>query len=198
MFKLTQNHSQTSALLNAGIQSAAQVSAMGQAQFVSRFTSNGTFTASEAVQVYHRANDIHVATGLVAAEIHAMSNAANIAAAAPPSAARKLKQVSKDNPNFKNLFALTDLCACDDCRSVAGPAAYLVDVLQYLKLRMVVDTTVGPPVATKSGRDVLFARRPRPRRHRSELRQHQCPAALYRCRVRVAGAGGIARSGDCL
>lgn len=160
VFKLTGTHRQTSALLDAGIHSAAQVSGMGRAQFVSRFTANGTFTADEAATVFHRAHDIHIATGLVAAEIHAMSGAANVAAGAPAAAAEKLKQVSQDNPNFKNLFQLIDLCACDDCRSIAGPAAYLVDVLQYLKQRMVVDTTVNPPVATQSARDVLFARRP--------------------------------------
>jgi len=160
IFKLAPVQRQTSALLDAGIHSAAQISAMGRSQFVNRFTANGTFTADEATDVFHRAHQIHIATGLVAAELQAIGGAASVAAAAPAIAAQKLKQVSQDNPNLKKLFSLTDLCACEDCRSIAGAAAYLVDVLQYLKQRLVVDTTVGPPVATRTARDVLFARRP--------------------------------------
>jgi hypothetical protein len=160
IFKLAPTSRQTSALLDAGIHSAAQISGMGRTQFVRRFAANGTFTADEADVVFRRAHDIHIATGLMAAEINAIGGMASTAATAPAAAAGQLRQVSQSNPNLKNLFWLIDLCACDDCRSIAGPAAYLCDVLQYLKQRMVVDTTVNPPVATKTAKEVLFARRP--------------------------------------
>ena len=42
---------------------------------------------------------------------------------------------------MKCLFARGDMCECHDCRSVHGAAAYLVDTLQFLKHRLVVDTT---------------------------------------------------------
>jgi hypothetical protein len=36
----------------------------------------------------------------------------------------------------------------------------MVDLLQFLKNRLVVDTTVSPPLPTKTAKDLLFARRP--------------------------------------
>jgi hypothetical protein len=160
VFKLAPAHSQTTALLNAGVHSAAQIAAMGKAAFVSRFTKHGTFTPAEAATVFQKANDTHIATSMIAAELRGIAGAATAAATAPPIVSQKLKAVSQNNPNLKNLFELIDLCECDDCRAIDSPAAYLADVLDFLKNRLVVDTTAGPPVATKTAKDVLFARRP--------------------------------------
>jgi hypothetical protein len=35
-------------------------------------------------------------------------------------------------PTLEQLFGAMDFCACEDCRSVLSPAAYLVDLLQFL------------------------------------------------------------------
>ncbi len=35
-------------------------------------------------------------------------------------------------PNYSNLFGSPDICECEDCRSVYGAAAYLVDILRFL------------------------------------------------------------------
>jgi len=160
VFKLAPSHAQTSALLNAGVHSAAQIASMGQAQFVNRFTKDGTFSAAQAKAVFHKANDIHIATGMIASELRGIAGAATTAATAPKVVSAKLKAVSQSNPNLKSLFELTDLCECDECRSIYGAAAYLADVLDFLKNRLVVDTTAGPLFPAKTAKDVLFARRP--------------------------------------
>lgn len=72
----------------------------------------------------------------------------------------KLKAVSEDFPNLKSLFKLADVCACEHCRSVYSPAAYLVEILQFLDKRSVTDLTVTPHVTTNLAKDVLFDRRP--------------------------------------
>ncbi len=36
-------------------------------------------------------------------------------------------------PNWETLFGRLDICECEHCRSVFSPAAYLVDILQFLK-----------------------------------------------------------------
>ena len=46
-----------------------------------------------------------------------------------------------------------DYCACDHCRSVLSPAAYLVELFELLDMSDVPDTGVNPL-------DVLFGRRP--------------------------------------
>jgi hypothetical protein len=159
VFKLAPTYPQTKALLGVGIRSAADVVGMGRDRFVRRLSRTGTFTDTEARHVFHKAADIHTAAGLLAAELRSLSAPA-AQALSSPATTEFLSAVSRDNPNLKSLFHLVDLCECQDCKSVTSASAYVVDVVQFLKNRLVVDTTAGPPVATKTAKDVLFARRP--------------------------------------
>ncbi|HHH27033.1 MAG TPA: hypothetical protein ENK57_01615, partial [Polyangiaceae bacterium] len=61
---------------------------------------------------------------------------------------------TSDIPDWETLFGNTDACACRWCRSVHGPAAYLVDLLSWLKDR---------PLSSAAGStlyDELISRRP--------------------------------------
>src|SRR5829696_7102136 len=42
------------------------------------------------------------------------------------------KELTKDYPTMESLFGSMDYCECEHCRSVLSPAAYLVDLLQFL------------------------------------------------------------------
>jgi hypothetical protein len=56
-------------------------------------------------------------------------------------------------PTLEELFGSLDYCNCDDCGSILSPAAYLVDLLNY----------IDQPAPTAGGSnplDVLLARRP--------------------------------------
>lgn len=56
------------------------------------------------------------------------------------------------NGTLESLFGEMDFCACDHCRSILSPAAYLVDLLQFID---------QPGVAGKSNpQKVFFDRRP--------------------------------------
>jgi hypothetical protein len=55
-------------------------------------------------------------------------------------------------PNWNNLFKTGDLCECEHCRSVLGPAAYFADLLMFLK-----DRKGKNPANTV--KDILFKRR---------------------------------------
>jgi hypothetical protein len=43
-------------------------------------------------------------------------------------------------PTMESLFGSMDYCECQDCQSVLSPAAYLVDLLQYVDI----DAQTGP------------------------------------------------------
>ncbi len=159
VFKLAPTYRKTDALLKEGIDSAASIYAMGKTHFVKKMSESGTFTRKEAAEVYNKAADTHVAATMIAAELRATAGAADIAALSSPMMAMKLKAVTKDFPNLKSLFKTIDMCGCDHCRSVYSPAAYLVDTFQFLKNRLVVDTTAGPG-SVKKAKEVLFSRRP--------------------------------------
>src|SRR5262249_30534676 len=54
------------------------------------------------------------------------------------------------NATLESLFGSMDFCACDHCRSILSPAAYLVDLLLFL----------DDPTETQNPQTVLLARRP--------------------------------------
>jgi hypothetical protein len=159
VFKLAPVYSQTQALLNDGIQSAQQVVQMGETQFVKKYSASAAFTKKQAQAAYQKAADVHTAAMLLAAELKSYGDAAPIAAIGSPAAADVMAAYAEDFPNLKSLFQLTDVCECDECRTVHSAAAYLVDVLQFLKNRKVMDKTVSPAVE-RTAREVLLARRP--------------------------------------
>jgi len=158
VFKLAPDHRKASALLDSGLRSSAQIAALGETQAVAQISATGAFTAAEAKRVFHKAADVHAASGLLAAELRSLGGTA--AHALTPMTADKLEAVSRDNPNLKTLFNLVDLCECKDCNRVTSPAAYFVDALQFLKSRLVIDKTLLNPLPTRTAKDVLFARRP--------------------------------------
>ncbi len=161
VFKLAPTYRKTNALMQAGISSAYSIYAMGQTQFLKRFAgTGGTFSQSEARVIYQKASDIHTASLMLAADMKSTVSASMIHSLGDLVSPDKLETVTKDFPNLKSLFQLTDLCQCEHCRSVYSPAAYLVDALQFLKKRLVVDTTAAAPLSIKIAKDVLFDRRP--------------------------------------
>jgi hypothetical protein len=159
VFRLAPTYRQTQALLREGVHSAQGIYALGETQFVRRFGANPTFTRAEARDVYRRAADTHIATVLMAGEMRAHAGASRLPALSDPLPAEELETMARDYPNLKSLFQLTDLCECAHCRSVYSPAAYMVDVLQFLKHRTVKDTTTSPP-GLVSAQEVLFEKRP--------------------------------------
>jgi hypothetical protein len=56
-------------------------------------------------------------------------------------------------PTLEGLFGSMDFCACDHCRSVLSPAAYLVDLLLFIDQQ-------NPPAGTENPQTVLLDRRP--------------------------------------
>src|SRR5262249_49195038 len=64
--------------------------------------------------------------------------------------------------NLESLFGSIDYCECDDCLSVYSPAAYFVDILQYLR-----NNNLDPSKISSDPKDIsntplekLFRRRP--------------------------------------
>src|SRR5882757_10615642 len=56
-------------------------------------------------------------------------------------------------PDLEGLFGNMDFCECEECKSLYGPSAYLVDILRFLKQHIAVDPA-------KTVKDILFERRP--------------------------------------
>ncbi|HET7818178.1 MAG TPA: neuraminidase-like domain-containing protein, partial [Bacteroidia bacterium] len=160
VFKLVPNYSKVNALHKENIHSAQSIVAAGETRFVNEIAPKAGIKTKEAKRIFKKASSVNTAAMLIVGELQDTMRAMDIAAIETSSLAKKLEAVSKDFPNLKTLFKLTDTCACEHCRSVYSPAAYLVELLQFLNKRSVTDVTVIPHITSNLAKDVLFERRP--------------------------------------
>jgi len=137
VFKLVPNYRKTMGLRAQKIHSAQGLAAVGERQFVQRVAPQAGIPKTEARQVFRRAQQISAAAQLIAGELQSAVRAGEVAALSGgnDAMALKLTKVAADFPNMKSLFQIGENCACDHCRSVYSPAAYLVEALQFLENR---------------------------------------------------------------
>lgn len=158
VFKLIPHYSKTNALLKQNIHSAQSIAAIGETRFVKEIAPKAGINHKEAKEIFRRAERTNTAAMLIVGELQDTMRTMNIPALEMKSLSKKLEAVSKDFPNLKSLFKLTDVCACEHCRSVYSPAAYLVEILQFLDKRSVTDLEIN--TTGHLAKDVLFERRP--------------------------------------
>lgn len=150
-------------LLRAGYTSAQGISRLGRNAFVAR---HGAYfdEPEEAQQAYARARQIHDSAVALVSDMHP-GTALDIHAVTG-GLAREAAKI----PQLKELFGSLDFCSCGHCQSVLGPAAYFVDILNFLRDRMAGETDPhtesgeggesGSSETSSSVLDVLVKRRP--------------------------------------
>ncbi|MEU4419671.1 neuraminidase-like domain-containing protein [Actinoplanes sp. NPDC024001] len=157
VYQISPTDEAMAALLDADLRSAHDVTAMPLRTFLARHGERFA-SAAEATRTYAKAQQ-------VAGAALTTVTAARQLAAAPPvfalsgtgAAAHRAGQdrLVETFPTMEQLFGSQDFCTCDHCRSVLGPAAYLVDLLHFL------DPPAGTlPSGAKAPFEVLDARRP--------------------------------------
>jgi hypothetical protein len=131
--------------------SATQIAALGQQQFLNKAVTAG-ITAKEAAQIYQTA--AHRYAQVVSLYMQFNRDAAGVLPTAMASATpspSSINSVVQVDPSLATLFGSQDYCAIDDCTSVLSPAAYLCDLLLWLK---------NHPQSVGTALDVLDRRRP--------------------------------------
>jgi len=151
IFKLVPHYGKTMALHNEHIHSAQRIVALGKVQFVNEIGPKAGLSKKEAADVYRKAEAKNTGAMLLLGNLQDSMSVMDVASFETTTLAAKLEAVSKDFPNLKSLFKLTDSCQCEHCRSVYSPAAYLVEILEFLGNRSVV---------AGNAKSVLFNRRP--------------------------------------
>jgi 5-hydroxyisourate hydrolase-like protein (transthyretin family) len=151
VFKLVPHYSKTMALRDEKIHSSQSIVSIGETRFVKEVAPKAGIEEKEAKEIYRKAETKHTAAMLMVGDLQDSMSVMDVAAFETTGLAKKLEAVSKDFPNLKSLFKLVDTCECEHCRSVYSPAAYLVEILQFLDKRMVV---------ANNAKSVLFSRRP--------------------------------------
>ncbi len=160
IFKLAPHYGKTLGLRKQNINSSYSIAAAGEARFVQEIAPRAGIAPREAKEIFTRAQQTTTAAMLIAGELQDTLRAMHVPAMEMKTLSAKLAAVSEDFPNLKSLFQLTDACSCEHCHSVYSPAAYLVEILQFLDKRTVTDLTTMPAATGHLAKDVLFERRP--------------------------------------
>ncbi len=150
VYKLSPRFAHAHAMLSRGYTSAYAVATTDRTRFVAAMTSAGV-SRRTARRIHARAGQAHATTLALLGNFNAGYTSVAPAVVARGLSSETLQPVLADLPNLQSLFGANDYCACTHCRSIHGPAAYLVDILQFLRRRA---ATAG------TARDVLLGRRP--------------------------------------
>ena len=143
--QVTPNDEAMQVLLDLGHKSAQDIVAVPKEDFINRFAKNYSdkykVDLTEGIRIgrkiYNKSQQVHTTTYsfFTASQtmqqtppVFAISGTADKQAEDKNSLADKIKGA----PNLQQLFGSLDYCECEHCRSVLSPAAYLVDLLQFL------------------------------------------------------------------
>ena len=150
VFRVTPDPTAMNTLLSAGLDSAHAIAGIPQPAFIAQF--QGSLGSETQAQMIHdKAQQINALATTTFGNLHQQLN--DVSPRAVGSVDQATMDAIKSIPNWTDLFGRLDLCDCDQCRSVYSPAAYFVDLLQFLN--KVVSTN-----SNKTPQQVLFERRP--------------------------------------
>nr|WP_281722005.1 neuraminidase-like domain-containing protein [Nitrosomonas nitrosa] len=160
MFRHTKDYRKTEGLITAGYRSSADIVAAGKTRFIAEAHRNAGMSTAEATNVFETATKQNMAAVMVATNLRTLSWPTALEGESAQLLSKQIERIVAEQPDLKSLFGSTDVCACQHCRSIYGPAAYFADVMRFLRNRLVRNTTVVPVVSTKTAKEVLFARCP--------------------------------------
>jgi hypothetical protein len=157
-YQLTPDDTSMSVLLQHGLDSAFAVTRYDQAGFVRAFAGK-LGGADVAAAVHNRGRQIFSSTlGIAMSYLNArigptMGGYTNPVQVSYPAQAAPPTYPVTAYATLEDLFGSLDYCNCSDCNSVLSPAAYLVDLLNYID-------QPAPSAKFDNPQDVLLQRRP--------------------------------------
>jgi hypothetical protein len=160
MFRLTGDYRKTEGLITAGYGASADIVAAGKSRFVAEARRSAGMSAADATKTFEVAVNQNLAAVMVATNLRTLNWPAALQGDSAHAYSKQIERIVAEQPDLKSLFGSTDVCACQHCRSIYGPAAYFADVMRFLRNRLVRNTTLPPGPSTKTAKDELFKRRP--------------------------------------
>ena len=136
LYQLTPNYERYQTLRplleDARIQGARSVVERSESAFVSLYAAS-IGSEQKAKEVYRYARLRSDLTEMIYVEFNPAVWIENPRALPQPSIEMIATFNGLDLPNWESLFGSLDLCHCSHCRSMLSPAAYLVDILTFLR-----------------------------------------------------------------
>ena len=110
-------------LLDRGLSSAAQVARMPADQFAREHAHGLGIASEDALAIHRRATRIQNRTLHLMAAVHGAVAQPHFNAMRVNNVADDVKEHFEDLPSYQEMFGTLDYCACDECKSICGPAA---------------------------------------------------------------------------
>ncbi|EDM79662.1 hypothetical protein PPSIR1_16410 [Plesiocystis pacifica SIR-1] len=153
-----ERYATTKALLDQGVSAAADVVGYTREEFIGQFAAGlpGELhdPSSLAAKIWDNATKIHALTIGAASQL-ALANSQADFAPVTMAGSDAFAESTSGLAELSTILGELDYCACEHCRSVFSPAAYLADLLHFLKGRPAEATA---PV--DNALEALSARRP--------------------------------------
>ena len=132
LYQITPSSESLQAAVKVGFTSARDIASYSKDEFLNRFAS--TFPPGEALLVYGQAQTVSAVTFNFFSMAKQLDNSPPIYGLSASDADRQNAKnaIIQQFPSMASLFGNMDFCECEDCRSVLSPAAYFVDVLEFL------------------------------------------------------------------
>ena len=150
VLRVTPNPDTAETLLGLGIHSATQIATLGQQQFFVKATKAG-LTKREANQIYRAGAQRYA--GILSLYTQFNRDAVGVWPSVVGQTSdlnQPIQQAVQRDQSLATLFGSQDYCEVDDCTSVLSPAAYLCDLLLWLR---------NHPQGAQTALDVLDGRR---------------------------------------
>ena len=133
VYQLTPSNEAMPTLLSLGLTSAYDVVALPQDAFMIRY--GPMFPSIEQARlVYRKAQQVTSVTYNLFTIAKKLDSEASVYGMSAPVEVRESvkNELIRQFPTMESLFGSMDFCECEHCRSVLSPAAYLVDLLQFI------------------------------------------------------------------
>lgn len=145
----------TNNLIKKGIVSANHLARIPRKTFVTEHAQSIGLDDSEAVNLHQRATAIRNKSMHVWASVNGAVASSYFSNSPMDTVSSQLKQTFQNLPSYQDMFGSLDYCGCQECRSIFGAAAYLVDLLR------IIDEYVTKPNAETIAPEFFFtSRRP--------------------------------------
>lgn len=154
LYQISPSNDSMAALGRLGLESAKQIAAYPREVFLEKYGDEFP-SHTEALMVYEKANQVHTTALNVATMYLAHRSMPNVYAISGTTGkpAPKKAPAAGAAGTLEDLFQNMDYCSCEECNSVFGAAAYLVELVEFLDL-------TGEPHDKENPIDVLSGRRP--------------------------------------
>jgi hypothetical protein len=150
IYQITPSDESMAALSKTGLYSAYQVAKYTKQEFIAKH-GEAFPTLQQAEMTYNKANEVYSAALNIATTYLTSQSLPNVYSITGKQAKDPPEIVA--SPTLEELLGNLDYCDCEHCKSVLSPAAYLVELLQFIDLEDV-------PHAKSNPVDVLRSRRP--------------------------------------